>query len=153
MIPQFFKFLAIGAINSLVGLAIIAAAMYFFDMDPMVANAVGYLVGFIVSFTLNGKLTFRQDALSMSMFARFAVVSVVAYMANIAALWIWLGHDKYVAQLFGMIVYLLVSFSGSRMFAFRRCARNSKVRGTIGIAEITYPPPALGKKVNGKSEE
>lgn len=119
MIPQLFKFLAIGAINTLVGLAVIAAAMYFFSINPIAANAIGYLVGIAVSFTLNGKLTFRQNSLSGSMFARFVAVCLAAYMANVAAVWVWLGHDKYMAQIIGMVVYLLVSFSGSRMLVFR----------------------------------
>jgi len=119
MIPQFLKFAAIGAINTLVGLAVIAAAMYFFDLNPIAANAMGYIVGIAVSFALNGKLTFRQPALSARMFTRFVVVSVIAYVVNLAVVWVWLDRDKYAAQVLGAAVYVLISFFGSRMLVFR----------------------------------
>lgn len=120
MISQFFKFLAIGVTNTLVGLTVIAAAMYLFNTNPIVANAVGYLVGVAASFALNGRLTFRQNSLSGRMFARFVAVCIISYIANVAAVWLWLDHDKYTAQVIGMAVYLLVNFSGSRMFVFRQ---------------------------------
>ena len=119
MIPQFFKFAAIGAINTLVGLAVIAAAMYFFGINPIVANAMGYIVGIGVSFALNGKLTFHQATLSARIFARFVAVSVIAYVANLAVVWVWLDRDKYAAQVLGAAVYVLISFFGSRVLVFR----------------------------------
>jgi putative flippase GtrA len=120
MIPQFFKFVAIGAINTVVGLSVICAAIYFFSINPIVANAVGYLVGIGLSFILNAKMTFRQESLSRHMFVRFVVICLIAYIVNVAAVWVGLAEGKYAAQVIGMALYTLVSFFGSRLFVFSR---------------------------------
>lgn len=120
MIGQFIKFVLVGALNTLIGLGVITGAMYFFDVDPIIANAAGYLIGGVVSFVLNGKLTFRQKALSRGMLARFIIVYLVAYLANLAALWVALPYNKYGAQIVGIAIYTLVGFFGCRLFVFAR---------------------------------
>ena len=119
MMMQFLKYGLIGALNSGIGFGIIVAAMYFFDADPLVANLGGYLVGGSVSFVLNGRVTFGQDSLSSGMFVRFAAVTLLAYLANLAAVWVCLPYNRYLAQLLGMAVYVVVGFLGCRLFAFR----------------------------------
>ncbi len=54
------RFILVGVINTLAGLSVIYAAMYFFDFGIKSANMIGYLVGLIISFTLNKKWTFKN---------------------------------------------------------------------------------------------
>ena len=77
------RFLLVGVINTLVGLSIIYAAMYFFGFGIKSANLIGYLVGIMVSFTLNKKWTFKnRDRIGASLI-RYLVVIGVAYVANL----------------------------------------------------------------------
>ena len=123
MTLQFLKFLLVGALNTMIGLAAITGSMYFFGVNPIVANFGGYILGVIVSFTLNGKLTFRQDSLSGEMFARFVGIYLLAYLVNLGAVEVSLSFNKYLAQLAGMFVYTAVGFAGCRLFVFRQPAQ------------------------------
>lgn len=116
---QFMKFGAIGLLNTAVGLGLITGMMYFLKLNPFLANAIGYSVGILMSFTLNGRVTFGQQSLSNEMFIRFLAVCLVAYLANIAVVGLTLGYNKYAAQIFGNIVYTIVNFIGCRVFAFQ----------------------------------
>ncbi len=118
LISQFLKFGAIGVLNTVVGLGLTTSGMYFLKLDPFLANAIGYSVGIVLSFVLNGRVTFGQRSLSNDMFIRFLMVCLVAYLANIMTVGLTLGYNKYAAQIFGMIAYTAVNFIGCRAFAF-----------------------------------
>ncbi len=122
MIVQFLKFLLIGGLNTIIGLSVIVGAMYFLGVNPIAANFLGYLLGVVVSFALNGKLTFRQDSLSRNMFARFVGIYLFAYLVNVGAVSIFLPFNKYLAQVAGMFAYTVVGFAGCRLFVFRQPA-------------------------------
>lgn len=118
LISQFMKFGAVGLLNTGVGLGIITGLMYFLKLNPFLANAIGYSVGIVLSFVLNGRVTFGHHSLSSDMFIRFLAVCAVAYIANLAMVGLTLGYNAYAAQIFGMIVYTVVNFFGCRAFAF-----------------------------------
>lgn len=122
MILQFLKFVSVGVLNTLIGLAVIVGMMYFLDAGPIAANLGGYLVGGVVSFALNGRFTFRQELLSRGMFFRFVAIYLLAYLANLAALRMSLVFNKYLAQIAGMLVYTVVGFVGCRLFVYRQPA-------------------------------
>ncbi|MDA8050845.1 MAG: GtrA family protein [Rhodospirillales bacterium] len=119
MIGQFAKFVFFGAVNTLVGLSVIFLALRFLDAGALPANAAGYLAGFMVSFVLNGRITFGQESLSASMFGRFAAVYAIAYLANVVTLWLALSSGKYLAEAAGVAAYTLIGFLGCRLFVFR----------------------------------
>ena len=118
VLPQFAKFISVGLVNTLVGLGIITGGMYFLKLNPLAANAIGYSVGIVVSFVLNGRVTFGQRSLSRMMFFRFLTVAALAYVANVVTLALLVGYNAYIAQMAGMIVYTLINFVGCRAFAF-----------------------------------
>lgn len=115
------RFLTVGALNTLVGLSCIYAAMGVFGFGLIAANAIGYGVGLVLSFHLNRSWTFNHRGAWAGAFARWLGVVGVAYLCNLAAasLAAWtLGLNAYVAQLCGVAVYTVVSFLGARRFAF-----------------------------------
>ncbi len=119
MTQQFLKFIFFGLLNTAVGLSVIFLAIHLLAADPLTANAVGYSAGLLMSFILNGRVTFHRDALPMSMFGRFVGVCLAAYLGNAAAMWLSLPYGKYLAQVAGMAVYTLIGFFGCRLFVFR----------------------------------
>lgn len=120
------RYLAVGALNTTVGYGVIYAAMYFADVAPAAANALGYGVGLVVSYTLNRRWTFRSDAAVLGSAVRFLAVMGAAYLANLATVVGLIdraGVDPYVAQAAGLFPYLAIGYAGSRFVAFRsaRC--------------------------------
>lgn len=114
------RFLVVGLGNTLTGLAIIYAAQAA-GAGEIVANATGYTVGLALSFVLNRRWTFRHRGALFSALLRFAAVLAVAYVANLAVVLgaIWgLGINSYIGQALGVPVYTVVSYIGSRWYAF-----------------------------------
>jgi putative flippase GtrA len=60
-IKQILKFIIIGLLNSLITLAIIYFLFNIYKMDYRIANAVGYIIGFINSFIWNKLWTFKSN--------------------------------------------------------------------------------------------
>ncbi|WP_233862461.1 GtrA family protein [Paraburkholderia adhaesiva] len=117
---QFAKYLLVGLLNSAVGLVFIYLGMAL-GLSDVSANAIGYLVGFGVSFAANSKWTFRQARTTPAVFARFMIVTGVAYAGNLFAMLVArddLHFDHRLAQLVGVAAYTMIGFVGARFFAF-----------------------------------
>lgn len=114
------RFLLVGIGNTLVGLAVIYAVKAFFGVGDVAANALGYGVGFLISFSLNRSWTFRHQGVVTRALAAFLIVQAAAYSLNLACVlaMIGFGIDSYVAQALGIPPYTVVSYLGSRYFAF-----------------------------------
>lgn len=118
----FGRFIAVGILNTLAGLSIIYAAKYFFKLDDIPANLLGYGFGLMLSFFLNRSWTFRHGQGIGRALARFLIVFLVAYLANLVTLLFAtsaLGINSYVAQAVAIVPYTLVGYLGSKYFAFR----------------------------------
>ena len=115
------KFLSVGVANTLVGLAVIYTMKWFFLFDDVTANAIGYAVGLIVSFTLNSRWTFAYRGPVVPALLKFALVAVVAYGANLLTVLIainQLGINDYIAQALGVPPYTITSYLASKYLVF-----------------------------------
>jgi putative flippase GtrA len=119
-VPTVVRFVLVGMVNTLVGLALIYAAKWFVGAGDVVANAFGYGTGLLVSFSLNRTWTFAHKGPAGRAFVTFLVVQGVAYGLNLVCVLglISYGVDSYVAQAFGVPPYTIVSYLGSRYLAF-----------------------------------
>lgn len=120
---EFLRFLLVGVINTCVGLGVIYACKYFADLGDASANAIGYCVGLTVSFTLNSRFTFNYRGSVLPAMLRFFGVFLVAYAANLAVVMLAinaLSINGYVAQAFGVPVYTLTFYMGSKLLVFRQ---------------------------------
>ncbi|CAB3780888.1 GtrA family protein [Pararobbsia alpina] len=127
---QFFKYLAVGALNSAIGLFCIFGCMKL-GLNDVLSNAIGYIVGFFISYSANSRWTFNQRKTSASTFVRFLSVICVAYACNIVILLAakHIAHfDRWISQILGVITYTLVGFAGARFFSFR--AKNTTTSST-----------------------
>ncbi|WDI30423.1 GtrA family protein [Hyphococcus flavus] len=123
MFRQLVRYCLVGVINTFVGLSIIYVAMGVFLLAPALSNMIGFAVGILVSYTLNRRWTFSSNApLSRSM-TIFGLVCLTGYILNLSAVLTAIhigGVNPYLAQLFGISVYTVSVFLGSRQLAFRR---------------------------------
>jgi putative flippase GtrA len=53
LVRQSLRFGAVGVVNTAIGLTAIYALMFFFGVGPILANAVGYAIGLVISFAPN----------------------------------------------------------------------------------------------------
>lgn len=116
------RFVIVGVVNTLVGLAIIYGCKYFLAMADVPANVVGYAVGLSVSFVLNSSWTFEYRGPKLAAAGRFLIVFLVSYVVNLATVMglIHLGGvNSYLAQAAGMPVYTACFYLLSRSYAFR----------------------------------
>jgi putative flippase GtrA len=115
------RFGVVGLINTAVGLGLIFGAKAIFGLGDLLANAIGYGVGVIVSFTLNRRWTFRDQHSILPAFARFGLAFGVSYAVNLATVFGLrdLAHlDAYVAQAMGVIPYTVCFYLISAHYVF-----------------------------------
>lgn len=119
---EFARFLSVGVANTLVGLLVIYAAKWFFQVGDVAANALGYSVGVLVSFALNSRWTFAYRGPRLPALAKFLLVALAAYCMNLLTVMTaihYIGLNGYVAQALGIPPYTLTSYLASKYLVFR----------------------------------
>ena len=116
------RFLRVGVANTLLGLSIIYAAKWLFQISDIPANALGYSAGLTLSFFLNSHWTFRYKGPRGAALVKFALVSLFAYGMNLLAVMgtiRYFGLNSYVAQATGIGLYTGTSYFASKYLVFR----------------------------------
>ena len=114
------RFLGVGVLNTLAGLAIIYAGKGLLGLDDVPANALGYGCGLGLSFVLNRRWTFEHRGPAGPALLKFLAAVGLAYAANLGVVTsaIAMGVNGYVAQALGAPVYTSVTYWISRRYAF-----------------------------------
>lgn len=121
-LPQLGRFLSVGVLNMLVGLLVIYACKWFFHLDDVVANAIGYGVGLTTSFVLNSRWTFGYRGPQLPALAKFLLVAALAYAMNLLTVLVLIHHagvNGYLAQALGIPPYTLTTYLASKFIVFR----------------------------------
>ncbi len=122
MIARLLRFGLTGLANSAVGWAVIFGGLWA-GLGGLAANAAGYAVGLVLSFTLNRRFVFGvTGSVSAREVAKFLAAFAVAYGANVAVLLAAqsvLGADSALAQLPAIAAYVLIFFLLSQFVVFR----------------------------------
>lgn len=119
------KFLLVGVANTAVGLLTIYACKWALGLGDVAANACGYAVGLMVSFTLNRNWTFRHHGATWPAVLRFLLAFAVAYAANLTTVMTLIrtfGVNSYLAQACGIVPYTTLFYLASRYFVFRHAS-------------------------------
>ena len=115
-----------GLANTLAGFTVIAVLDLGRAATPPVANAVGYLAGFGISYGLNRGFVFRNAENARVTGPRFVAAAVMAFALNQLVLAIasrGLGDaaaSRLAAQLLGMLTYASALFIACRVWVFGR---------------------------------
>jgi putative flippase GtrA len=125
------RFAVVGLANTAVGFGVIMALQFGLRAPPYLANAGGYAVGFVVSFTLNRRFTFADTGRPGPAAARFAVAALLAFALNQAVLAVAsgrLGHvgaAPVIAQGVAAVTYTVTLFVLCRLWVFRAFASDA----------------------------
>jgi len=117
------RYLAVGAVNTLVGLSIIYACKWLAGLGDVASNLIGYGVGILLGFQLNKKWTFDHQGSYLPSLMRYLAVLACAYVANLVTVLYFInvmGLNGYLAQALGIGPYTLIGYMGSRHFAFSK---------------------------------
>lgn len=114
-------FLIVGLAATAVHAAASLAARQVGHLAPMAATTVGYLCSVGVSYLGNARFTFGRPVLHGAQFARFLVVSLIGFAANLAITHLFSDVLKwpFLATL-GIVVVVIpaLSFTASKLWAF-----------------------------------
>jgi putative flippase GtrA len=119
------RFAIVGLANTAVGFGVIMALQFGLRVSPHLANAGGYAVGFVVSFTLNRRFTFADRGRLGPAAARFATAALAAFALNQVVLSLATGRVGHggaapaMAQAVAAISYTLCLFVLCRLWVFR----------------------------------
>lgn len=116
------RFLSVGVANTFVGLLVIYAAKWFLHFGDVAANAAGYSVGLVLSFTLNSRWTFAYIGPRLPALAKFGFVALSAYGINLLTVMGAISYfevNGYVAQAMGIAPYTLTTYLASKYLVFR----------------------------------
>jgi putative flippase GtrA len=121
------RFALTGMLNTAVGLGTIFALKWLLGMGDTHANLLGYSVGLVVSYVVNSRWTFRYRESLLPVLPQYALVVLVAYLANLACVHLSIRQlhlNSYLAQTLGVIPYAGLSYVLLRWFVFGKSARS-----------------------------
>jgi putative flippase GtrA len=124
LIRQVSWFIAVGCAAAATHWVVAVACVEVLRAAPLIANIVGWLVAFCVSFSGHYRLTFRHQAQAWHVAARrFFCVSAAGFAVNeIAYAWLLrrttLRYDVLLALI--LVAIAVLTFLVSRFWAFRR---------------------------------
>jgi putative flippase GtrA len=118
---SFLRFIAVGVLNTGVGVATIAFASLAFKADPYVANALGFAVGVLVGYQFNRRWTFGSSRRVLISAPRYLLAFALSYAINLgvlAALLRWPGLHPMLAQAAAISAYSLAFYLLCRLVVF-----------------------------------
>jgi putative flippase GtrA len=125
MLARLLRFGLTGLANSAVGWAVIFAGLWT-GMSGLAANAAGFGVGLVMSFTLNRRFVFGvTGAVRGREVAKFLGAFAIAFGVNLAVLFAAqgvFGKDSALAQLPAIAAYVVIFFLLSQFVVFRSAA-------------------------------
>lgn len=117
-----FWFLAVGGAAALTHMGVFALAQH--DMLPELANALGFVIAFFVSFAGHRLLSFKDAGTSLrTSLARFAVTALAGFASNeliFSLLLRTVGMPALLALFAALVFAAGQTFVFSRFWAFRR---------------------------------
>ena len=117
-----FWFLAVGSAAALTHMGVFAIAQRY--LWPEVANALGFVIAFFVSFAGHRLLSFKDAGTTVSTsFQRFAVTALAGFASNelvFVLLLRWLRMPSLLALFVALVFAAGQTFVLSRFWAFRR---------------------------------
>jgi len=123
-----FRFLVVGVINTLFGMAIMFILYNVFHVGYWWSSAANYFFGSILSFVLNKNYTFRHHGDTLKSAVKFTIQIVICYLiaygvAKPLMLWALSGQSQSLqenaAMLVGVVLFTVLNYIGQRFFAFK----------------------------------
>lgn len=113
------RFLSSGAVNTLLGFAVIFALMAA-GVHPLGANIAGYAAGFFLGFLLSRSFVFRSNGRFVVQSLRYLMSFALCFSLNLLVLQICLQYMAVIlAQVLASAVYTFSMFFLTRLWVYR----------------------------------
>ncbi len=116
------RFALVGLVNTGVGYGVILLLHYGLGVDPVLANAGGYLAGMLLSYTLNRRYTFASRRPHGQALPRFGMAAAGCFALNLLVLQIGLAAlalPVALAQALAVGSYTVAFYFANRFLVFR----------------------------------
>ncbi len=121
LITQFAIFVAVGATAFVAHFLVLGGLVEWEILGPVAASMVGFVVGTLVTYTLNSTFTFQSSRTHAGALPRYFAVAGVAFVLNGVLMDLFthrLGIFYLLAQALTSGLVLCWTFSGYRLWAF-----------------------------------
>ncbi|QKE72757.1 GtrA family protein [Arthrobacter citreus] len=141
----FFRFIAVGVLNTIVGLSAIYLLLHLLGLSYWWSTFLGNTIGACVSYLLNRKFTFKSQSSVSKSVPLFIIVILASYFIayNLGAKLIDFSlsntdfiSDKMKTDLAVLIstgLYTIVNYFGQKLFVFHNKRENEKLVDEEGI--------------------
>jgi putative flippase GtrA len=122
IVVKMIRYGAVGVVNSIVGFAIVVSVLQFMPDRPLVANALGFGIGFFLSYFLNKNWTFGDLRPFRTAVLPYSVLLAFCYMANVLVVFVLSRISALgilLPQVMGVATYTLLAFCGGHLFVFK----------------------------------
>ena len=120
-VPRFFIYACVGAVGTAVQYAFLVGAVSTHSLAPVPATTIGSILGALVNYVLNARLTFRvRQGTNSAM--RFAAISLVGIVVNALLMKLLngvLGWNYLFSQVLATLAILLLTYTLNRLWTFR----------------------------------
>lgn len=122
LIRQFFSFAAVGVVGTAAHYSTLIALVQVMHVNAVVSSAAGFVVGALVNYTLNYRVTFRSTKLHRDSMPKFFLVALFGLGFNTAIMAllteVWKQHYL-VAQILATGGVLVWNFAVNRFWTFK----------------------------------
>ena len=125
---SFLKFLMVGIINTAAGTGLMFVCYNIFKLSYWISSALNYVIGSVISYCLNKKITFGNSEKGYKPILRFTANILICYIAayGIAKPFVYGVLSKQsanakdnIALIAGMCIFVILNYFGQRFFAFK----------------------------------
>ena len=122
IIRQFFSFAAVGVVGTVAHYSTLIALVQITHVNPVVSSGAGFVIGALVNYALNYRLTFQSTKLHRDSMPKFFLVALVGLAFNTAIMElvteIWKLHYL-VGQILATGTVLVWNFTINRFWTFK----------------------------------
>lgn len=118
---QFLIFSGIGVIGTSGHYAVLVLLVQFLHVAPVLATTLGFVVGALINYVLNYRITFKSDKKHREALTKFLVVAGIGAVANgvIMSLGINIFDVHYlIIQLLATCIVLVFNFNANKYWTF-----------------------------------
>lgn len=120
MIIQFIRFALVGLLGTAAHYVVLYLLVEYQGSSPVVASGWGAVLGMVVNYILNFKLTFRSNQSHVQTFPKFALIAGLGFCLNLQLMAILTPHFYYLcSQILTTLVVLCWNFIVNTLWTFK----------------------------------
>ncbi len=129
LITQFIRYAGVGAIGTAAQYLTLILLVQFLKFDPLMASAQGFIIGGLVNYFLNYRITFKSDISHKQAILKFFAIAFIGLAINSMMMTVAIEFIKLhylLSQVIASGVVLIWTFLGNRLWTFKGAGYDAK---------------------------